>query len=114
MTTLVLKKDGETFSHMMADLLGIASQIFAMNHENPVPGWDLGDRLHQEVGHRICKPTLFNFLTLATARSVNLTSFLLPQPRRKKLFHGTPSLPHLSYGYLLHPRFLSFRYCYCE
>ena len=57
------QEDGETFSHMMADLFGVASQTFVMNHENPVPGWDLGDRLHQEVmsKHRICKPTLFIF-----------------------------------------------------
>lgn len=48
---------------MMADLFGLASQTFVMNHENPVPGWDLGDRLHQEVmsKHRICEPTLFIF-----------------------------------------------------
>ncbi|CAG8115358.1 unnamed protein product [Penicillium nalgiovense] len=47
---------------MMADLFGVASQTFVMNHENPVPGWDLGDRLHQVVSkHRICKPTLFIF-----------------------------------------------------
>lgn len=57
------QEDGETFSYMLADLFGVASQTFVMNHENPVLGWDLGDRLHQEVvsKHLVCKPTLFIF-----------------------------------------------------
>ncbi|KXG46854.1 uncharacterized protein PGRI_036000 [Penicillium griseofulvum] len=56
-------EDGETFSHMMADIFGVATQTYIMNHENPTPGWDLGDRLHQEVvsKHRIHRPTLFIF-----------------------------------------------------
>lgn len=73
------QEDGETFSHMMADLFGVASQTFVMNHENPVPGWDLGDRLHQEVmsKHCICKPTLFIFFYAGhgTINQLNELSF---------------------------------------
>lgn len=57
------QEDGETFSHVIADLFGISSHTFVISHESPFPGWDLGDRLHHEVvsQHRISKPTLFIF-----------------------------------------------------
>ncbi|KAJ5945003.1 hypothetical protein N7516_005171 [Penicillium verrucosum] len=53
----------------MADLFGVASQTFVMNHENPVPGWDLE--------HRICKPTLFIFFYAGhgTINQLNELSF---------------------------------------
>ena len=73
------QEDGETFSHMMADLFGVTSQTFVINHEDPVPGWDLGDRLYQEVvsKHRICKPTLFIFFYAGhgTINQLNELSF---------------------------------------
>ncbi|KAJ5551250.1 hypothetical protein N7535_000807 [Penicillium sp. DV-2018c] len=64
---------------MMADIFGVPSEKFILKHKSPSPGWELGDRLRQQLvsKHTVDKPTLFIFFYAGhgTINQLNELSF---------------------------------------